>query len=219
MKNTTSYGFVYLIACQGINRVKIGYSADPNKRLKELSTGAPGQLVLLATWRGTQKHEAMLHKRLDKYRSQLEWFEIDAHLAMQHVTKMMAGDCPIVPTTKEIELAAKVDQLIAAHNQKLSEMESRFQEASAEIERLRGIGRNYLEKGLALSDRFEKYKRGARAGSWYSLAMVIVASVAMFIFGMLYADYKAQRIERPQTVNGPSLTPTPGQGVAKRKIQ
>lgn len=185
MKSTTSYGFVYLIACQGINRVKIGYSADPNKRLKELSTGAPGQLVLLATWRGTQKHEAMLHKHLDKYRSQLEWFEIDAHLAMQHVTKMMAGDCPIVPTTKEMQLES---ELADARNL-IKEYEEKQKEWREYGERVRG-------KYQAAVSCHSKFKASLRRDYWFFVFLFIMVTSAAFVCGTLYKSYMLGVLER-----------------------
>jgi hypothetical protein len=46
-------GFVYVIHAVGTNRVKIGYSTKPEKRLLHLRTGSPFELRLLGKWPGT----------------------------------------------------------------------------------------------------------------------------------------------------------------------
>lgn len=39
------------------NKVKIGYSKNPQKRLKQLQTGHPNKLKLLHTWEGDKLAE------------------------------------------------------------------------------------------------------------------------------------------------------------------
>lgn len=44
-----TYGYIYVISCDATTRVKIGYSGNPVKRLKQLQTGAPGKLTVERT--------------------------------------------------------------------------------------------------------------------------------------------------------------------------
>jgi hypothetical protein len=76
MQNSTPTGFVYVIHAVGTNRIKIGYSADPEKRLAQLQTGSPYELKLLAQWPGTAEVEQRIHQRLAQYRCGGEWFSV-----------------------------------------------------------------------------------------------------------------------------------------------
>jgi hypothetical protein len=69
-------GFVYVIHAMGTNRIKIGHSADPEKRLAQLQTGSPHELKLLGQWPGTIEVEQLVHKRLAEYRCGGEWFSV-----------------------------------------------------------------------------------------------------------------------------------------------
>ena len=53
---------VYFIQAGGHGRpIKVGYSKNPSKRLKQLQTGCPYKLNLLFTIPGNKKKEAELH--------------------------------------------------------------------------------------------------------------------------------------------------------------
>lgn len=69
-------GFVYVIHAVGTNRIKIGYSVDPEKRLAQLQTGSPYELRLLAKWPGTIEAEQRAHQCLTQYRCGGEWFSV-----------------------------------------------------------------------------------------------------------------------------------------------
>lgn len=71
-----SKGFVYVIHAVGTNRIKIGYSAEPEKRLLHLQTGSPFELRLLGKWPGTVEGEQRAHRILAKYRCSGEWFAV-----------------------------------------------------------------------------------------------------------------------------------------------
>lgn len=60
--------------------VKIGYSANPKSRLKELSTGNPFKLKLLATMPGLHFTEKELHTVFERFRMEGEWFRYDGQL-------------------------------------------------------------------------------------------------------------------------------------------
>ena len=67
-------GLVYFIEAVGVSRVKIGYSDNPDKRLKQLLTGSPLTLELRATMPGSLTTEKELHQRFSHLRIENEWF-------------------------------------------------------------------------------------------------------------------------------------------------
>ncbi|MFF9594058.1 GIY-YIG nuclease family protein [Streptomyces sp. NPDC014646] len=67
--------FVYVIGPPGSNRVKIGTSNNPEKRLKELQTGNPDRLEVLWSTPGGRELESMLHRAFAAYRVEGEWFD------------------------------------------------------------------------------------------------------------------------------------------------
>jgi len=83
MKNITAAGFVYFIEAVGTPRIKLGYSVDPEKRLKELQTGSPYKLALLAKWPAIPQTETYLHELFTEYRVHGEWFELPQILMEQ----------------------------------------------------------------------------------------------------------------------------------------
>ncbi|RMI44445.1 GIY-YIG nuclease family protein [Streptomyces triticirhizae] len=55
-------GVIYLIGMDGSDRVKIGFTTgDPEKRLRQLQTGAPEPLRLLAVFSGKAAARAVRH--------------------------------------------------------------------------------------------------------------------------------------------------------------
>lgn len=69
---------IYFIKGGGF--VKIGYSKNPRARLKELQTGNPNKLKLLATMPGTYSTEATLHEMFKSQRAHGEWFHNNGKL-------------------------------------------------------------------------------------------------------------------------------------------
>ena len=57
--------------------IKIGRSKDPQKRLKQLQTGNPNRLKLIASFDGLGWQEKLIHERLKSYRLKGEWFSYD----------------------------------------------------------------------------------------------------------------------------------------------
>lgn len=73
-------GYVYFITSG--EATKVGWSLDPERRLRSLQTGNPEPLVLLAKIEGTKKDERRIHKSLRRARLHgLEWFQAGAVLA------------------------------------------------------------------------------------------------------------------------------------------
>ena len=68
-------GLVYFIEAIGVDRIKIGYSDNPDKRLKQLLTGSPLTLELRATMPGSLTTERELHQRFAHLRIENEWFQ------------------------------------------------------------------------------------------------------------------------------------------------
>lgn len=69
---------IYFIQCK--NFVKIGYSRDPNKRLKKLQTGNPVKMKIIATLPGAYKTEDGLHEAYRKLKVRGEWFKYKGNL-------------------------------------------------------------------------------------------------------------------------------------------
>ena len=69
---------VYFIIEQPFNGlVKIGFSKNPEQRLKQLQTGACHPLrIYRMIPTGTRALETVLHKQYQEYRRQGEWFEL-----------------------------------------------------------------------------------------------------------------------------------------------
>lgn len=70
-------GYVYFIQGSCGGAIKIGYSNDPESRLKSLQTGYPDTLVLLLMIPGYESHEKALHRELEASRLKGEWFRPD----------------------------------------------------------------------------------------------------------------------------------------------
>ncbi len=84
-------GFVYFIGrADGEGLVKIGYSADPQRRLGDLQTGSPVELAIIDTVPGSEDFEQELHARLSANRRHGEWFE--RHAALELLTQLRRGD-------------------------------------------------------------------------------------------------------------------------------
>lgn len=66
---------VYFI--QGVDGgpVKIGWAANPKKRLLDLQIGSPVKLRILGTIPGGRHHEAFLHKYFAEWHVRGEWFD------------------------------------------------------------------------------------------------------------------------------------------------
>lgn len=79
-KNSNYKGYVYFV--QGVHggAIKIGYSNNPEQRLRELQTSYPDILRILCLIPGDEKREKSYHKRFYKYRLNGEWFAPDKQI-------------------------------------------------------------------------------------------------------------------------------------------
>lgn len=74
-EETYTPGHVYFFQGAETGLIKIGYSTDPERRLRDLTTMSPDQITVLATFRGAVSDERKLHKRFKKHRAHGEWFK------------------------------------------------------------------------------------------------------------------------------------------------
>jgi hypothetical protein len=65
---------VYFIQGEGGGPIKIGHATYVKSRLKELQSGSPVKLVVLATTPGREREERALHDRFASHRLHGEWF-------------------------------------------------------------------------------------------------------------------------------------------------
>lgn len=72
--------YVYFIFAPDVDRVKIGISKQPNRRLQALQRSSPVDLELLGIFPGTEDEESRLHSHFAKYLYRDEWFEVRGEL-------------------------------------------------------------------------------------------------------------------------------------------
>jgi hypothetical protein len=66
---------IYFIQDTVTRAIKIGYSTNPQKRLKNLQNSNQNKLVLLYAMHGELEHEAGLLQQFDKFKMEGEWFK------------------------------------------------------------------------------------------------------------------------------------------------
>lgn len=65
---------IYAIQAGKGGSIKIGFSASPENRIRELSTGVPHAIKPLGVMEGTVQEERALHKRFYEHHVRGEWF-------------------------------------------------------------------------------------------------------------------------------------------------
>lgn len=85
-------GFVYFLRCGDF--VKIGFSANPKRRLRYLQTAMPFNFELLGAHPGTKWHEQQLHKIFASLRHRHEWFCADQAILEIAVKGLPSIDAP-----------------------------------------------------------------------------------------------------------------------------
>ena len=63
-------------------RVKIGYAADPYKRIRELQTGSSHELELLGFIPGSYETETLMHGYFEPYHIRAEWFRLSQEVKL-----------------------------------------------------------------------------------------------------------------------------------------
>lgn len=65
---------IYVIVELETANCKVGYSRNPDKRLRELQTGNPNTLSILCTLEGDKPDERMIHDKWKDVHMKGEWF-------------------------------------------------------------------------------------------------------------------------------------------------
>lgn len=68
---------IYFIQAHSGGPVKIGYAANPEKRIAEIQRMSPVELKTLKIIEGDLKQEKELHKHFAKFRLHGEWFDLN----------------------------------------------------------------------------------------------------------------------------------------------
>lgn len=103
-------GFVYFLRCGDF--VKIGYSTDPQRRLRYLQTATPFSFEILGAHVGTRQHEQQLHKIFAPLRHRHEWFRIDQCILEIAATGLPSMDvqAPVSNSLGEFLKLSKITQ-------------------------------------------------------------------------------------------------------------
>jgi hypothetical protein len=89
--------------------IKIGYTSDLNRRIKELQTGCPFKLKVLATMQGDSQTEAGLHLMFASKRAVGEWFR--AHGDLEYFVKAVKSN-PELTNIKTLKMEAQKLRLL-----------------------------------------------------------------------------------------------------------
>lgn len=69
--------YLYFIQSDATGMIKIGRSKYPEKRLKQLQTGNPNKLKLIACFKDLGWKEKIIHEKLKSWSESGEWFNYD----------------------------------------------------------------------------------------------------------------------------------------------
>jgi hypothetical protein len=83
-KWTGDEGYIYCFASPEIGCCKIGFSKNPDSRMKHVQTSFPFKLSLLWVIPGSIQDERHLHEALDDLRLEGEWFDLIASTLVDH---------------------------------------------------------------------------------------------------------------------------------------
>ena len=85
---------LYMAVLNGVSLVKVGRSADPYRRLRELESGMPFRLEMYAVWEDCGDFETAVHRALSPYRTQgttcREWYSCHSEVAHASVQLLLA---------------------------------------------------------------------------------------------------------------------------------
>jgi predicted GIY-YIG superfamily endonuclease len=70
---------IYLLKLESSDSYKIGISKDPKKRIKQLQTGSPDNILLVCSYESkwANKIESALHRRYTMNNINREWFHFE----------------------------------------------------------------------------------------------------------------------------------------------
>lgn len=112
-------GYVYFIGDEKLKTVKIGYSKNPWARVKDLQTGRPAKLSVVATLKTTEVSETQVHDLFADEREAGEWFRVSPRIRsviaairekeIADLTALSNYVVNYVATTKETEAETETD--------------------------------------------------------------------------------------------------------------
>lgn len=79
-EKNTKQGFVYFVSPSAHPVVKIGFSSNPEQRIKQIQTSWPAKLTILKTLPRTYETEAQLHRRFAHLQMMGEWFSLTTEI-------------------------------------------------------------------------------------------------------------------------------------------
>ena len=89
---------IYFIEAVGLSRIKIGFFVNPEDRVRQLSTGSPTELKLIAKVPGDANKEKELHEKFKHLLFEKEWFHFTKEL-QEYVDSWAvfdtSGDIPV----------------------------------------------------------------------------------------------------------------------------
>lgn len=90
-------GWVYFIQAADTRDIKIGFTTrDVESRVREMQTGHPSELLILAKTRGSVSLERELHQKFEKHSGRGEWFtphpDLMSYITAISVTKNVTGN-------------------------------------------------------------------------------------------------------------------------------
>lgn len=100
---------IYFIQAGVGGPVKIGYSATPNKRLKQLQAGHFEELYLVRVCEGDHYVESLFHNAFSHLRLVGEWFKFSSEM----LTATISDICPIYTAIPEKQPAYAMEALQA----------------------------------------------------------------------------------------------------------
>lgn len=103
---------VYLIGSPQSPLVKIGWSDNPERRLRHLQTGSPVPLQLLALFEGGAVLEAALHRQFANKRRHGEWFDL--------------GSDPMTVVSPFVKVVQVKEEERAGHRQSVHDLDPRY---------------------------------------------------------------------------------------------
>lgn len=134
-------GYIYAIECS--ERIKIGFSKNPEKRFYKIASDAPAPCALLGYWPGDAADELEVHTKFNAIRSHGEWFTATAELLTfiaRHAVPMpkklrrftiKKGDKPLAVWRKTAGLTqTELGQALGVGASFISQLESGYSSAS-----------------------------------------------------------------------------------------
>ena len=73
------------------DRLKVGFSRNPEQRIETLKTGCPDPIILLGTMLGGRKEERQIHSTLKNFRANGEWFDLSAESVKTYLSAILPG--------------------------------------------------------------------------------------------------------------------------------